>query len=174
MCFAYWEDFAMILRRRSLLRSFFAAMLGVSILAHFEDCRSASPVADALAGGRIGSLQMGMAQSDVESLLQRRLPADMDDQSQVAAVTLTESRDLQLLHIDHIAGFSTDSVKLAFDTPLGSDRKLIAISIGISCDELSAMADRLGTWGTEDPGPGNVWGIQRRPVCQLMLWNRSG
>lgn len=161
------------MRRFVLARCVVAAFLGLAMFVPLAIGQGASPVADALSTGRVGALRIEMAQQDIESLLQRSLAADLDHQSQIARVTLFDVHDLQSLGVDQIAGVSAQGVDLIFTTPVGGDRRLRSVVVGIPCNDLLDLVQRIGAWEPPDRKSDYLWGIHRRPQCQLSLWKQS-
>jgi len=157
-----------------LLRSLAVSCLAAAMLLHLASAQDAFQVPDLLAGGRVGKLHIGMAQSEVEGLLQRPLPADMQDQGQFALAMLSAPEELRALGVGRIAGIDSWGLDLTFTAPVGEDRRLISVRIGISCDDLAELARRLGGWETPDPAPVYAWGLLRKPNCQLSLWKPLG
>jgi len=164
----------MSVHRSFLLQCLACACLGAAMLAQLAGGQDAFQVPDLLAGGRVGKLRIGMAQEEVEALLQHRLPADMQDQGQFALAMLSAPGELRALGVGRIAGIDTWGLDLTFTAPVGNDRRLISVRIGISCDDLPELARRLGGWETADPAPVYAWGLVRKPNCQLSLWKPLG
>ena len=129
--------------------------------------QAGSAIAAQLSAGTIGNLRIGMTQREVEALLHRRL--EMDTKVDFPTAPILQARDLTSLGIATIAGVTAYGADLQFDNPLDGARRLREIAIGVSCDDMLALRERLLTDVPATEKTPYAWWLSSDSGCRLWL-----
>ena len=136
-------------------------------------------VAKELSEGRVGRLSIGMASSQLEQRLKRKLEVQFAGQGRAGA-SLEQPAELERLGVRTILGVRVKGVDIFFIEE-GNNLTVDFVSLGIACPAAPELQSKLSPEShlsaTEihiaaGPSPSHkryIWSVEVKPTCRLWL-----